>query len=94
MKTIDFANLHLAASSMSDLCNFFEEASLEKLGKEVKFVQRKSDITSWLFLQLNTCFIDTSKDTSLTDLASDLHAHYGVEILKRWSKPCFDISTP
>ena len=83
MKDINFENLNLSASSMSDLCNFFEEANLEKLGREVKFVQRKSDITSWLFLQLNTCFIDTSKETSLNDLASDLHTHYGVEITKQ-----------
>ena len=83
MKDISFEDLDLTTSCMSDLCNFFEESSLEVLGKEVKFVQRKSDITSWLFLQLNTCFIDASKETSLNDLASGLYTNYGIEITKQ-----------
>ncbi len=83
MKDISFADLDLTTSCMSDLCVFFEESSLEALGKEVKFVQRKSDITSWLFLQLNTFFIDASKETSLNDLASDSYTNYGVEITKQ-----------
>ena len=32
---------------------------------------------------MNTCLIDVSKETSLNDLADDMHTNYGIEITKQ-----------
>ena len=83
MKDINFENLDLTAC-VSNLASFLTEADLEKLGREVKFVQRKRyGLTSWMFLQLNTCYIEASKETSLNDLVGDLSADFGVEMRKQ-----------
>ena len=90
MKEINFENLDLSTTCMSDLAVFFEQSGLENLGREVKFVQRKSELTSWMFLRLNTCFIEASKETSLNDLVGDLSANFGVEMRKKSLDGCFN----
>lgn len=84
MKEIDFTAIDLQTSCFSGLSQYFEASKLEDLGKEVQFVERSSSrLTSWMFLQLNTCLIDNAKETSLNDMAVLLRDNFNVKMTKQ-----------
>lgn len=84
MQKIDFQDLDLSSSCFSDLSSFFEASALEQLGREVKFIERSSSrLSAWMFLQLNTCLIQSGKETSLTDLADELSDRFGIQLSKQ-----------
>ena len=69
-----FKDIDLSSTCFSDLSNFFKAESIERLGREVKFVERStSRLSSWMFLQLNTCLVSNGKVDSLNDLGAEPH---------------------
>jgi hypothetical protein len=82
MKKIDYRNLDL--SCLSNICQYFDEAKLEKLGREVRFIEPStSRLSAWMFLQLNTCLIDRGKECSLNDMAAALSDAFAIKLTKQ-----------
>lgn len=92
METIDFQDIDLSGSCLTNLSDFFEPDTLEELGREVKFIERSSSrLTAWMFVLMNTCFIKSSKETSLNDLSDELWEQFGIRITKQSLDERFNI---
>jgi hypothetical protein len=84
MQSPNFEAIDLSSSCLSDLSVFFEESSLAQIGKELRFSERTtSRLTAWMFLLLNTCVIENSKETSLNDMAAWLNVNFNIRISKQ-----------
>jgi len=92
MKKHDFNDIDLSSTCFRDLCNFFEAESIERLGREVKFIERStSRLSAWMFLQLNTCLVNNGKMDSLNDLGTALFKIFGVKLTKQSLDERFNI---
>lgn len=92
MEKLNFKNIDLSSTCFEELSNFFETEKLERLGREVKFIERStSRLSAWMFLQLNTCLINNGKTESLNDLGAELFKNFGVQLTKQSLDERFNI---
>ena len=92
MNELNFKDIDLSSTCFEKLSNFFETERLEQLGREVKFIERStSRLSTWMFLQLNTCLINNGKTDSLNDLGTELFKGFGVQLTKQSLDERFNI---
>ncbi|HEV7349449.1 IS4 family transposase [Telluribacter sp.] len=84
MQKVDIEDIDLEASGLSALSVFFDSVQLERLGRQVRFIERStSRLSAWMFLQLNTCLVSNGSSVSLTDMTDTLLETFGVELTKQ-----------
>ncbi|PWK28911.1 DDE family transposase [Arcicella aurantiaca] len=87
-----FKDINLSSTCFGELSKFFKAESIERLGREVKFVERStSRLSAWMFLQLNTCLVSNGKVDSLNDLGTELFNNFGVKLTKQSLDERFNI---
>jgi hypothetical protein len=92
MNELNFKDIDLSSTCFEELSIFFETEKLEQLGREVRFVERStSRLSSWMFLQLNTCLTNNGKTDSLNDLGTELFKNFGVQLTKQSLDERFNI---
>lgn len=92
MNELNFKDIDLSSTCFEELSTFFETEKLERLGREVKFIERStSRLSAWMFLQLNTCLINNGKTESLNDLGAELFKNFGVQLTKQSLDERFNI---
>ena len=84
MQKVDIEDIDLDTCGLSDLSKFFDDVQLERLGREVRFIERStSRISAWMFLQLNTCLASSGPWGSLADMTDSLFEEFGVQMTKQ-----------
>ena len=92
MNELNFKDIDLSSTCFEELSTFFETEQLERLGREVKFIERSSSrLSAWMFLHLNTCLINNGKTESLNDLGTELFKNFGIQLTKQSLDERFNI---
>ena len=71
--------------------NFFSEEIIEEAAKETGFVQRKSKLKAWMFLETMMFQFKNQKKLSLVDLCRDIFVFYGIRLRKQSLDERFNI---
>lgn len=83
-QTINLGNSNENANFLtSRLANYFDKQAIEKLAKATNFIQRKSKLTAFKFLNTLMFVYQQGKELSLLDMCSDLYVQYGIKIKKQ-----------